>query len=108
MKPYEILFIPFASNISQPELTIEIFHPLNSPLVYVYDGENEAIISSNDLIRNIPFSKASQIIIKERGGESNTRIIIKVGYNIYNKENWEKETNSNLYYNSELNNLAII
>ena len=103
LKPYEILFIPFASNISQPELTIEIFHPLNSPLLYVYDGENEAIISINDLIRNIPFSKASQIIIKERGGESNTRIIIKVGYNIYNKENWEKETNSNLYYNSELN-----
>jgi len=100
LKPYQILSFPFSSGISQPKLTIEIFNPSEKPLVYMNDGQNEIIINRNYLIENVPKSTENPITFKEKNGEADTRIIIKVGYNI---ESWDKISSNGLYHNSGLN-----
>ena len=99
IKPYQIIYFPFTQGISQPKLTIEIFNPITLPLIYLNYEENEIIFRENYLMEFTPNSTESPIIIKEKGGYSDTRIIIKVGYNT---ENWEKKED-NLYYNSTFN-----
>ena len=99
LKAYKTVSLPFASDIFLPELTIEIFNPIKLPFVIVDDGQNESIISRNTLIRSMPFTTKNPIVIKERGGDSDTRIIVKVGYNT---GSWETHT-TNVKYNSRLN-----
>ena len=100
LKPYEIRSFEFKSGISQPKLTIEIFQYLGYPLVNLNDGENEIIIQKNYLIEYNSSSIENPILVKEKGGEFDTRIIFKVGYNI---KSWSKKEYDNLYYNSNLN-----
>ena len=99
LKPYQIIYFPFASEISQPKLSIEVFNPIKLPFVNLNDGENEIVIKKNYIFEYNSSSTENPIIIKEIGGEFDTRIIIKVGFNI---ESWD-EISSNLYYNSKLN-----
>ena len=99
LKAYKSVSLPFASGINLPELTIEIFNPIKLPFVIVNDGQNESIISRNTLIRSMPFTTKNPIVVKERGGDSDTRIIVKVGYNT---GSWETHA-TNVQYNSRLN-----
>ena len=46
-------------------------------------------------------STSNPIVLKERNGDSNTRVIVKVGYQILGSD-WEKKTD-NIYYNTNLN-----
>ena len=80
LKSYKTVSFPFAAGITLPDLTIEAFNPIKLPFVIVDDGQNERIIDKNLLIKTMPFNTINPIVIKERGGDSNTRIIIKVGY----------------------------
>ena len=98
LKSYQSVSFQFNPKISQPELTIEIFNPWKSPLVYVDYGDYEFAIDKNYIFKTSPISNSSPII-KERAGDTSTRIIIKVGYNI---GEWEKELDD-VYYNSALN-----
>ena len=81
LKPYKTETYSFEKGVSGPLLTIEIFNPVKLPLVYVSDGQNEQLIFRNTLIKSTPFSTTNPIVIKERRGDSDTRVIIKVGYN---------------------------
>ena len=100
LKPYEVKSFPFILGISQAKLSIEIFNPTTLPLVHFNDGENEIIIKKNYAFEYNSSSTENPIIIKELEGEYNTRIIIKVGYNV---NNWDKTDYDNLYYTPELN-----
>ena len=99
LKSYKSVSFPFASGVILPELTIEIFNPIKLPFVYVDDGQNENIITTNTLIKSMPFTTTNPLVIKERGGDSNTRVIIKVGYNA---ESWD-DYGDNIKYNKNLN-----
>ena len=99
LKSYKSIILPFASSLFTPELTIEVFNPVESPFVIVDDGQNESIITKNSVIKSMPFTTANPITVKERGGNSNTRIIIKVGYST---GTWTK-IGENLVYNGALN-----
>ena len=90
--------LPFASDVNSPIIAIEVFNPIKLPFIIVNDGQNENIINKNSLIQSRPYTTSNPIIIKERGGDSNTRIIVKVGYK---HDTWEKT--DNIYYNKELN-----
>ena len=63
------------------------------------DGEDERIIDGNSLIISKPFSSRNRIFVKEKKGERDTRIIIKVGYNA---RRWAT-IGENIFYNSILN-----
>ena len=79
LKPYEIENVPFFSDMGSAEIVIEIFNPKADPVVAVESG-SETVYTKNTLIKMIPMSLEQGINIKERGGLSDTRVIIKVGY----------------------------
>ena len=99
LKSYKTVSFPFAEGVFAPLLTVEVFNPTTPPFVYVNDGQNEEIITKNTLIKSMPFSTSKPLVIKEKGGDSNTRVIIKVGYN---SESWD-EIDENINYNENLN-----
>ena len=99
LKAFKSISLPFAQGIHLPELTIEIFNPIKVPLVIVDDGQNEQMISKNSVIKSMPFNTNNPIVVKERNGDSDTRIIIKIGYST---GNW-KEITENIVYESTLN-----
>ena len=103
LKPYTIISLPFAQGISLPELTVEVFNPVTLPSVVVNDGQNEKMITKNSLIRTILLSTNKPIILKERNGDSDTRVIIKVGYPT-SSSSWSPIPESDyVLYNSQLN-----
>ena len=79
LKPYETVNIPFFLDMSLPEIIIEIFNPVNDPVVIV-EAQEENVYLTNTLIAITPMTLENGIDIKERWGFSDTRIIIKVGY----------------------------
>ena len=99
LKANKIISLPFSSGISAPQLTIEVFNPKEAPFVMVNDGYNEYIVNKNSLIKSTTMTTQKALVIKERGGNDNTRIIVKLGYNTLT---WEKKTD-NVKYNSEYN-----
>ena len=99
LKSLQTASFPFAEGVMAPGLTIEVFNPIKLPTVYVNDGQNEQLITRNTLIKSMPFTTSKPLVIKERGGDSNTRVIIKVGYN---SESWG-DIDDNIKYNENLN-----
>ena len=99
LKPYKIISLPFIKDITLPELTIEVFNPVALPSVIVNDGTNEKMITQNSLVRSILLNTDSPIVLKERNGDSDTRIIIKVGYPT---GSWT-HISDYVLYNSQLN-----
>ena len=100
LKAYKSISLPFSQGIILPELTIEVFNPLQLPFIIVNDGQNENIINKNTLIRSMPFTTSKPLVIKERGGYSDTRVIVKVGYNT---GSWSDTSYENVIYNKQLN-----
>ena len=99
LKSLKTVSLPFASTVNSAILSIEVFNPIKLPFIIVNDGQNENIISKNSLIRSVLLSTENPIILKERGTDSNTRVIIKAGYLYMNFE----RKGENLYYNRGLN-----
>ena len=93
LKPFETINVPFFLNIN-PQVIIEIFNPVNDPIVIV-EAQESNVYQKNTLIKIIPLSLANGITIKERGGFSDTRIIIKVGYP---NNGWEDKSQYIKYY----------
>ena len=79
LNPYETVNIPFFLDMSLPQIIIEIFNPVNEPIVIV-EAQEENVYLKNTLLEITPMTLADGITIKERGGFTDTRIIIKVGY----------------------------
>ena len=82
LKAYKSISLPFVSGITSPELTIEVFNPIKLPLVYIDDGQNEVLVDKNTFIKSKPFNTINPIVIKERDGDSNSRVIVKVGFKV--------------------------
>ena len=99
LKSYKSYSLPFASGVVGPQLTIEVFNPIKDPFVIIDDGQNEKIITKNSVIRSIPFTTNNPVVLKERNGDSNSRVIIKVGYNT---GSWTT-ISENVVYNVNLN-----
>ena len=97
LAPHESVNIPFFSSIVSPEIIIEIYNPFNEPTV-VIKAQEEDVYTSNSLIKLVPFTLANGITIKERGGLSDTRIIVKVGFS---NSQWIDTSDPNVKYNSE-------
>ena len=93
--------LPFALGVASPILAIEVFNPIKLPFLIIDDGQNEIMITKNSLIRSAPLTTLNPIVIKERSGDSGTRVFIKVGYQILGSQ-WQRKTD-NVYYNSKLN-----
>ena len=105
LKPSETVQLPFASTVFEPILSIEVFNPIKLPSVIINDGDGEEkLITKKMLIKSTPKTIINPLIIKERNGDSNTRVIVKVGYNIAGRD-WERlpEPQENIYYNKKLN-----
>ena len=96
--PYQIINVPFIQDIHQPEILIEVNEPQNNPHVII-KVTDEKVFEANALERYIPMNLRDGIIIKERKGSSDTRVIIKVGYST---QNWEKK-GTYIKYNSKEN-----
>ena len=99
LKSYKSLSLTFKEGIFAPQLTIEIFNPNEAPLAIVDVGINENVVSENTVIKMTPLSTQDGIIIKERKGSSDTRVIVKVGYDTYS---WTV-VSDNIQYNQNLN-----
>ena len=82
LKPYQTITVPFVANISLPEILIEINQPDNNPYVIVVVMSEEKVFRQNALERYVPMNVEKGIILMERGGSSDTRVIIKVGFPI--------------------------
>ena len=78
LKSYESVNIPFFS-ITLPRIIIEIYNPYEDPVVII-EAQSETVYTKNQIIEITPLTLANGINIKERGGLTDTRIIIKVGY----------------------------
>ena len=98
LKPNKFITFPFEDGVLSPELTIEIFNPVEYPMVFVDDGQNPRLVTDNALIKTKPYS-GRYLILREKGGFSNTRIIVKVGYNI---GGW-KRIDDTIKYNEDIN-----
>ena len=98
LKPYETVNIPFFLDMTFPQIIIEIFNPVDDPIIIV-EAQEENVYLKNSLIKITPMTLADGITIKERGGLSDTRIIIKVGYS---NLDWEEIAGSDyMKYNKE-------
>ncbi|MBQ2226599.1 MAG: hypothetical protein II426_03480, partial [Methanobrevibacter sp.] len=98
LKPNKFITFPFEDGVLSPELTIEIFNPVEYPMVFVDDGQNPRLVTDNALIKTKPYS-GRYLILREKGGFSNTRSIVKVGYNI---GGW-KRIDDTIKYNEDIN-----
>ena len=95
LNPHETVNVPFFEDVASPEIVIEIFNPHDPPTV-VIKAQEENVYQSNSLIKIVPMSLPNGITIKERGGLSDTRIIIKVGYP---NSRWKDTSDPNVKYN---------
>ena len=102
LKALKTVSLSFASSVNSAILAIEVFNPIKLPFIIINDGERENMVSKNSLIKSVLLSTTKPIILKERDKDSNTRVIIKVGY-LY--MNWEL-ISPNLYYNNDQNLLV--
>ena len=96
--PYQIINVPFIQDIDLPEILIEVNEPQNSPHVII-KVIDEQVFESNALERYTPMNLKDGILIKERKGSDNTRVIIKVGYST---RDWETK-GTYIKYNSKKN-----
>ena len=95
LQPFDTIEVPFKGLVS-PDLLIEINQPENNPYVLmtvIYEN----VYQENTLVKFTPMN-LNKITLKERGGSSNTRVIIKVGYP---ERGWE-EKSPNVDYNKDL------
>ena len=97
-----VLTLPFNEKVTSPQLTIEVFNPFNDPFVMVNDGISEFIVSKNSLVKLSSMNTEKSLVIKEKGGDDNTRVIIKVGYSTIGSSDWEK-ISENIVYNKAEN-----
>ena len=103
LKARSLVSLPFNSDVRSPQLTIEVFNPTKDPFVIVNDGvSDEFIISKNSLVKTSPMNTGNPLVIKERGGDKDTRIIVKVGYKIVASADWET-ISDNVKYNKNEN-----
>ena len=79
LKPYETVNVPFFLDMTLPRIIIEVFNPVNDPIVLI-EAQEENVYQKNSLIEITPMKLEDGITIKERGGYKDTRIIIKAGY----------------------------
>ena len=93
LKASQTYTLPFALGVKSPILAIEVFNPIKSPLLIIDDGQNEAMITKNSLIKSTPISSFNPIVLRERSGESGTRVIIKVGYQVLGSDWVERHEN---------------
>ena len=98
LKAYQTINVPFIEGITSPEILIEINEPKDNPYVIIKVTE-ETAYQKNTLVRYTPMNLANGISIKERGGSSDTRVIIKVGYST---KSWQQKS-PNIKYNSNDN-----
>ena len=101
LKANKVISLPFNTNVQSPQLTIEVFNPITSPFILLNDGVNEYYVSKNSLIKTSPMNTQNALVIKERGGDANTRIIVKVGYKTIASPDWEKISNYVIYNKDE-------
>ena len=99
LAPHDTVNVPIFDDVVGPEIVIEVFNPVTIPTVLI-KAHDEDIIQINSLIKIVPMSLPEGITIKERGGVSDTRIIVKVGYP---NRGWEKTKDANVLYNSAFN-----
>ena len=99
LKANKVLTLPMDSKVKSPLLTIEVYNPFKNALIMVDYGQGEFLISENKLVKISSMSPQSSLVIKEMGGDANTRVIVKVGYNIKDGSgNWQ-EISKNIVYN---------
>ena len=97
LQPYQTINVPFTSGMKTPEVIIEINEPEDKPYVII-TVTNEKVYEKNTLERFVPITLGNGITIKERGGSSNTRVIIKVGYST---SSWTKQSDYIKYNSAE-------
>ena len=98
LDPYQTINVPFFEGMTFPEILIEVNQPENNPFVII-EVTDENVYKTNTLVKHTPMTISKGINIKERGGSTNTRVIIKVAYS--NKK--FKDLYQNVKYSSELN-----
>ena len=98
LDPYQTINVPFFEGMIFPEILIEVNQPENNPFVII-EVTDENVYKTNTLVKHTPMTISKGINIKERGGSTNTRVIIKVAYS--NKK--FKDLYQNVKYSSELN-----
>jgi hypothetical protein len=97
LQPYQTINVPFTSGMKTPEVIIEINEPEDKPYVII-TVTNEKVYEKNTLERFVPITLGNGITIKERGGSTNTRVIIKVGYST---ASWTKQSDYIKYNSAE-------
>ena len=101
LKSYETVQLNYASDVLAPVVSIEVFNPIKLPMVIINDGVGEGkLISKNELMKITPMNTLIPLVIKERQGDTSTRIIVKVGYKLSGAE-WKK-INKYISYNQNL------
>jgi hypothetical protein len=100
LKPNKVLSLSYDTGVDSPQLTVEVFNPSKNPSILVKDGINEFIMSKNSLVKVAPMNNKSPLIIKELGGEEDTRVIVKVGYKTISSD-WEKKSDNVIYNKKE-------
>ena len=98
LKANKILSLPFASDLDTPQVTIEVFNPTKAPFIMINSGDKEFIVNKNSLVKITLLNSNTSLVIKERGGDDNTRVIVKVGFNTVQ---WEKISDYVLYNKEE-------
>ena len=96
LDPYQTINVPLIQGIKQPHILIEVNQPENSPYVIIKVDE-EKVYTTNTLEKFTPMNLKNDIIIRERKGSSNTRVIIKLAY----PENMWQDYSQYIKYNPE-------
>ena len=97
LKPYQTINVPFVEGLFGIEIMVEISQPENNPYV-ILKVTDEKVYEKNTLDRYLANTLSEGIVIKERGGSTDTRVIIKVGYST-NK--WSQVSNYIKYDKTE-------
>ena len=98
LQPYQTETIPFFEDVISPKIIVEIYNPIEDPTV-VIKAQEEKVYQSNTLFEMLIMISGNGITIKERGGSSETRIIIKVKYP---DTQWSNTDDPNVKYNKNL------
>ena len=99
LKANKVLTLPLNSKVKSPLLTLEVYNPIKNAFVIVDYGQGEFIISENKLVKISSMSPQNSLVIKEKDGDENTRVIVKVGYNIKDGSGDWQEISNNIVYN---------
>ena len=101
LRAYKIINLRLKSEVKSPIITLEVYNPFKESFIIFDYGQGETSLTKNTIVKISSMTSFNSLTIKEKGGDENTRVIVKVGFNPFDGSgDWQKKSD-NIKYNTK-------